>query len=48
MERDVLFTLRDAPALRPGDRIVFRNAGAYTMALAPAFIRRPAQIIPIS
>ena len=47
MERDVLFSEVDAPALRIGDRIVFRNVGAYTMALAPRFIRRAAPVIPV-
>lgn len=39
MEPDRFFTLRNEPALLPGDRIQFNNVGAYTMALAPQFIR---------
>lgn len=45
MERDVLMELTDLPALQTGDRIVFREVGAYTVALAPSFIRKPARII---
>lgn len=39
LEYDRLFRLEDAPQLRIGDRIVFRNTGAYTMVLSPLFIR---------
>lgn len=39
LENDRLFRLEDGPELRPGDRIRFRNTGAYTMALSPLFIR---------
>ncbi len=39
LENDRLFRLEDGPELRVGDRIVFRNTGAYTMALSPLFIR---------
>ena len=39
LENDRLFRLEDGPELRPGDRIVFRFTGAYTMALSPLFIR---------
>lgn len=45
MERDVLMELTDLPALHTGDRIVFREVGAYTLALAPSFIRKPARVI---
>lgn len=38
MENDRLFELRDAPALREGDRIVYEKVGAYTMCLSPLFI----------
>ncbi len=39
LEYDRLFTLDDAPQLRPGDRILYHNVGAYTMTLSPQFIR---------
>ena len=39
LENDRLFRLEDAPELRIGDRIDFRNTGAYTMVLSPLFIR---------
>lgn len=39
LENDRLFRLADGPELREGDRIIFRNTGAYTMALSPLFIR---------
>ena len=39
LENDRFFQLEDAPRLREGDRIVFKNTGAYTMALSPLFIR---------
>lgn len=41
MEDDRLLTLEDAPALRVGDRIVFRNVGAYTMSYQSTFIELP-------
>lgn len=39
LEYDRLFTLKDAKALEPGDRIIYNNVGAYTMTLSPLFIR---------
>lgn len=39
LENDRLFVLEDGPQLREGDRILFSNTGAYTMALSPLFIR---------
>ncbi|MBQ3723775.1 MAG: alanine racemase [Bacteroidales bacterium] len=39
LENDRLFRLEDGPELHVGDHIVFRNTGAYTMALSPLFIR---------
>lgn len=39
MEADRMFTLNDSPLLREGDKVVFRNVGAYTMTLSPQFIR---------
>lgn len=39
MEDDRLFTLENAPELRPGDRIVCHKVGGYTMCLTPLFIR---------
>ena len=39
LENDRLFRLENGPQLEPGDRIGFRNTGAYTMALSPLFIR---------
>lgn len=47
MERDVLMELKNSEALQVGDRIVFHEVGAYTLALAPSFIRRPAKVITI-
>lgn len=38
MEYDRLFELEDAPALQPGDRIIYDTAGGYTMCLNPLFI----------
>lgn len=38
MEYDRLFELTDAPALLPGDRIVYDTAGGYTICLTPLFI----------
>lgn len=39
LEYDRMFTLVDKPALNVGDRIYYRNVGAYTMCLSPMFIR---------
>ena len=39
LEYDRLFTLLDKPLLSVGDRILYRNVGAYTMCLTPLFIR---------
>lgn len=39
LEYDRLFTLVDKPRMEVGDRIVYHNVGAYTMALSPLFIR---------
>ena len=39
LEYDRLFTLREAPELIVGDRILYNNVGAYTMTLSPQFIR---------
>ena len=39
LEYDRLFTLHGQPRLRPGDRILYNNVGAYTMCLSPLFIR---------
>lgn len=39
LEYDRLFTLKDRPLLNVGDRIRFKNVGAYTMCLTPMFIR---------
>lgn len=39
LEYDRLFTLIDQPALEAGDRVLYRNVGAYTMTLSPQFIR---------
>ena len=39
LEYDRLFTINDKPLLKVGDRILFRNVGAYTMCLTPLFIR---------
>lgn len=38
MEYDRLFELRGAPALLPGDKIIYDTAGGYTMCLNPLFI----------
>jgi diaminopimelate decarboxylase len=34
-----MFTLEQKPLLSVGDRIYYRNVGAYTMCLSPMFIR---------
>lgn len=39
LEYDRLFTLTGKPLLNVGDRIYYRNVGAYTMCLSPMFIR---------
>ena len=39
LEYDRMFTLTDKPLLSVGDRIYYRNVGAYTMCLSPMFIR---------
>ena len=39
LEYDRLFTLTDKPRLEVGDRILYKNVGAYTMTLSPLFIR---------
>lgn len=39
LEYDRFFTLVDKPLLNIGDRIRYKNVGAYTMCLTPMFIR---------
>ena len=39
LEYDRLFSLRQSPLLKTGDRILYKNVGAYTMCLSPLFIR---------
>lgn len=39
LEYDRMFTLSEMPLLSIGDRIYYRNVGAYTMCLSPMFIR---------
>ena len=39
LEYDRLFILKDHPLLKVGDRICYKNVGAYTMCLTPMFIR---------
>lgn len=39
LEQDRLLTLHDDVALQPGDRILYKNVGAYTLGLTPQFIR---------
>lgn len=39
LEYDRLFNLKDYPKLEAGDRILYKNVGAYTMTLSPLFIR---------
>ena len=39
LEYDRLFTIEDKPLLKVGDRILYKNVGAYTMCLTPMFIR---------
>ncbi len=46
MEYDRLFEEKDAPALQPGDLVVYETAGGYTLCLNPLFIRYlPAVIV---
>lgn len=39
MEHDRLFTVEDEPQILPGDQIIYRKVGAYTMCLSPLFIK---------
>lgn len=39
LEYDRIFTLTNKPLLSVGDRIFYRNVGAYTMCMSPMFIR---------
>ena len=39
LEYDRLFTIEDKPLMKVGDRILYKNVGAYTMCLTPMFIR---------
>ena len=39
LEYDRLFSLKKQPLLSVGDRILYKNVGAYTMCLTPMFIR---------
>lgn len=39
LEYDRMFVLDNKPLLAAGDRICYRNVGAYTMCLSPMFIR---------
>ena len=39
LEYDRMFTLKDQPLLKVGDKIMYKNVGAYTMCLSPLFIR---------
>ena len=39
LEYDRLFTIENSKLLETGDRILYRNVGAYTMCLTPLFIR---------
>ena len=39
LEYDRLFTIYQRPLLSVGDRILYKNVGAYTMCLSPLFIR---------
>lgn len=46
MEYDRLFEVKEAPALQPGDLVVYDTAGGYTMCLNPLFIKYlPAVIV---
>lgn len=39
LEYDRMFTLQEHPLLKVGDKILYKNVGAYTMCLTPLFIR---------
>jgi diaminopimelate decarboxylase len=39
LEYDRLFTIKNQPLLSVGDRLLYKNVGAYTMCLTPLFIR---------
>jgi diaminopimelate decarboxylase len=39
LEYDRLFSIKQQPLLAVGDRILYKNVGAYTMCLSPLFIR---------
>lgn len=39
LEYDRLFSIKDRPLLSVGDRILYKNVGAYTFTLSPMFIR---------
>lgn len=39
LEYDRLFTIKQQPLLAVGDKILYKNVGAYTMCLSPLFIR---------
>ncbi len=39
LEYDRLFSITNHPLLKEGDRILYKNVGAYTMSLTPLFIR---------
>ena len=39
LEYDRLFSIKDKPLLSVGDRILYKNVGAYTFTLSPMFIR---------
>ena len=39
LEYDRLFALNHQPLLSVGDKIIYKNVGAYTMCLSPLFIR---------
>lgn len=39
LEYDRLFSIKERPLLRIGDRLLYKNVGAYTMCLTPMFIR---------
>lgn len=39
LEYDRLFVIENKPLLKVGDRIIYKNVGAYTMCLTPMFIR---------
>ena len=39
MEYDRLFTIENEKELKTGDRVVYTNAGGYTLCLSPLFIR---------